>query len=347
MISSALARLNSGVEGVCAFLNVNQAARELTSRFLVGLEPSVLEGYVEALREVAPPSTSWRIYDHCAAMSRIYALFEQFCESILADWIDFRVLNVAFNSLPAKLQDSYAAGFASILSDIHKVRFNHISSSDLIAEYHKALKGEIGYRLTSECLTHHKGNIRWDDINVMFERCGIPLLGEWVANHQSLAHHFQTKSKILEQTISRLSEFVQYRNDSAHALVEIDEILGHDEIVDLADFVMSFCLCLSDYVEKSSIEHLMSSGLATKIGVVAEIKRNNIVVCNVEGATVKMGDVIHLITSNSYGVRTVCGLMLNDVSTDKVVVANAVELGIKLDLPGVRRAHVISTYQEI
>lgn len=342
MLSSALTRLKNGVEGARAFLDANHVAREMASRFQVGLEPSHLEYDFDRLRQIAPSPTAWRIFDHCAAMSRLYALFEQFCESVLADWIEFRTKGVKFVNLPEEIQNAYALGFPIALQDSKKVRYSHLIAADMISEYSNALKGEKEFRLTPECLTSHKGNIRWDEISGMFGRCGVEGLTSWVGLNTNLIDHFQEKKKILEQANSKLSEFVRYRNDAAHGLVAPDEILGRDQICDYAEFIVALCTCLSELVSHSAVEFLISSGIASDIGIVKEVKKNCVVVCNVEGANINLGDRLHLLTHRSCSVRVVNGLMLDDSPKNNIVVAVATEVGIQFDMPGIRRARVVA-----
>ena len=34
-----------------------------------------------------PKTKEWRIYDHCAAVTKLYAIYENFVEDLIRDWL--------------------------------------------------------------------------------------------------------------------------------------------------------------------------------------------------------------------------------------------------------------------
>jgi hypothetical protein len=183
MFSSSLHRLEAGLDGMRSYLAANVIARALASHAPCGMEPDFVQFDLASLLDAAPDATQWRVLDHCAAVGRTYALFEQFCEALLAEWIAFRANGISFAELPEKMRVSYAEQFPSMLSDTSKVRYGHILASDLIADYHCALSGATAYKLTPEVLTRHTANLRWQDLVDIFNRSGLPGLDEWVGQH--------------------------------------------------------------------------------------------------------------------------------------------------------------------
>lgn len=338
MFSQALNRVELGVDWASAFLRANNSARSLVVNHQLGLEPSALEMSVADVAVAAPQATQWRVLDHCAAVGQIYALFEQFCEGILSDWITFRSQDCKFAELPQQFRISYATGFAIILGELGKVRYHHLSGPDLIAEYHAALNGEATYALAPECLTYHRNNIRWTEVTELFQRVGIMDLDTWTGRHPAMLSHFETERKILELVQSKLAGLVGYRNDAAHGLVAVDEILGMEELLNHAEFVRALCNALSERMLKEGLAYLESIGKASVVGVVTEVFGSHISVCNMEGTTVRSNDTFYLVSPTNAVVRTVESLMLDDKPVPEAVIVNPTELGIKFDEPVRKRA---------
>jgi hypothetical protein len=39
------------------------------------------------LVKVTPNEIPWKVYDHCATVTRLYAIYERFIEDIISDWL--------------------------------------------------------------------------------------------------------------------------------------------------------------------------------------------------------------------------------------------------------------------
>jgi len=311
------------------YLAANVIARDLAAVASCGMEPDFLQFDLASLRSAAPDATQWRVLDHCAAVGRIYALFEQFCEALLAEWIAFRTDGVQFSELPDKMRVSYAEQFPSMLSDTFKVRYAHIVASDMIGDYHHALSGGRNFKLTPEVLTRHNANLRWLDVVEIFNRSGLTGLDEWISQHPKLTLHFETKKRIVEQTTAKLAEFVQYRNDAAHGAVVVDEILGSEDLLDRANFIRALCGAIDQLVLKESLAYLLETGHLAQIGSVTEVFSNNVVVCILEGARIERGSKLFLATERTCDEFTVASLMLENVDVEEAVLAKPREVGIK------------------
>jgi hypothetical protein len=341
LFSSALTRLVSGVDCTIAYLNANNRALSIATRLSEGLEPSLLEEEIHSLRRIGPPPTQWRILDHCAAVGRLYALWEQFCEGILSDWIAFRTQGCIFNDLPEKIRISYAEGIVLVLGSLSRLQFQHISEVSLIKEYNTALSGGTGYLLSPECLTYHKNNLRWPEVVDMFSRCGIEDLEQWVARHPTLETHFQSQRKLVELSSAKLTSLVQYRNDAAHGLVEVTEILGAEELRDTAEFVVALATIMEELLSKHALDNMLGRGTANGLGKISETYSDNVTVCIIEGAKLAVGDDVYLLGDRVCWRRKVRSLHLDGNDAQTVTIAKPAEVGVKFDGKTPKRANVI------
>ena len=45
------------------------------------------EELFNALIQDIPKATEWRVYDHCAVVTQLYAIYERFVEALITDWL--------------------------------------------------------------------------------------------------------------------------------------------------------------------------------------------------------------------------------------------------------------------
>jgi hypothetical protein len=208
----------------------------------------------------------------------------------------------------------------------------------MISEYNSALSGSVEYNLAAECLTYHKNNLRWDDLLEIFNRCGVSDLSQWVSRHPALIGHFETDKKIIEQTSSKLTNFIQYRNDAAHGLVDVEQILGFEELKDYADFIGCLCSSFDQLLNKHALKHLGDQEKASSVGLVSEVFHGNRTVCVMEGVALQVNDRLIVTNERTCFERIVVGLMMDNVASQQVVVAVPAEVGIKFDAVVPKRA---------
>ena len=338
MIFSSFARAVSDLEAAKSFFTTNVKIRILLSQAESLLEPDYLSDELNEISSEAPQTLQWRVQDHCAAVGRIYAIFEQFCESILSEWVDFRVQSCTMSMLPERMASAYPDGVLFLMSSIKQVRYSHLSEASIISEYYKALNNQSDFRIAPECLTHHRNNLRLPDVFEIFDRCGISDCEQWIASHPKMADHFQSQRKVNELAASKLFNFVQYRNDAAHGTVSVDEVLGQNEIEDYCEFFRSLMTALYEVVTKHAIDWLESNDNAKMIGSVSEIYQDNVIVAHIEGARISAGDTVYLRSLRSCVTRKILQIKVDDKSEECVILARPVEVGLKLDGTPLKKA---------
>jgi hypothetical protein len=261
----------------------------------------------------------------------MYAIYENYSEELLVDWIHFCTNRCAFNKLPDSISIAYPIGFSKIVAMLPSQRYPTLTVPSLVSNYHKALSGAAGseYQIDPDCLTYHNNNLRINELTEIFKNCGISELSSWVTNSPTLEKHFGTREKLNELTTSKLANFIQYRNDSSHGIVSPDEIIGHEDLMDFTNFFRSLGDCLSQLVSWKKIELCRSLGTAHKTGTVTEVFQGaGAFILVSEGRRIEVGQSIFIHHGSSVIEATISSMQLNNVSVSEWEGNQGTELGL-------------------
>ena len=342
MFRTALERLEAGIGEVVAYATTNDSIRAQLGDMPEMGTPTSVEARLLQVAAKVPASAQWKVMDHCAAIGRLYALYEQYAESVLSDWLSFRRQDLKFSELPEELQGSYRIGFAEVLGSLSEAKYSHLSFDAMVTEYSKSSRGEVSYTLYPECLIYHRNNLRLAELTAITGRCEAGDFGHWLADSRDIAGHFESKKKLTELSESKLKDFVQYRNDAAHGGIATDEIMGLQQIGDLADFLLALCRSYNQMIDHTALNYMIEREAAHKIGMVSEVYSGNIVVGIVEGTALRVGDRIATLTEKSCHYHSIVSLQLDNRSVDHVEVANSREVGFGLSSPALNRAKLVT-----
>lgn len=329
MRDGALISIQGEIENARRFLRVNQASRALVALGTDQSEPSLLDYAVYDIAKIGLSRSTWRVLDDCAAVNRIYAVFEQFVEALLGDWIIERSRSEKFGALPESIRISYSRGIADILSSLNQARYNHLSERELISGFNDALGGKIGYRLFPECLTRHKNNFRWSELAEVFARSGIDNLSDWISHSARLRDFFESDDRLSEQAESKLSELIGYRNDASHGAVEVDQILGSDALEELSDFIEALASDLMDLIRDRWTDWLIKIDNAHDIGSISEKFSANVRIAICERVTLSVGQKVVVRKARFCRMVEILELRIDDVGHSFVTVGGAKEIGLR------------------
>jgi hypothetical protein len=88
--------------------NLNQQELEHSSEF-------------SSLLKIVPNDIEWQVYDSCAAVTRLYAIYESFVENLIEEWIRLLPKIVSnYSELGEKIQNTHREGTARLLLDLNK-----------------------------------------------------------------------------------------------------------------------------------------------------------------------------------------------------------------------------------
>lgn len=333
MFSTALEVLKAEASSLRSFIAASHSMRLIVGHVPFTLEPSHLEADLNHIANIAPDSTRWRVMEHSLVVGRLYAIYETFCETLLGDWIDFLTARMKFEELPEKLIEYYPHGFSAMVAMVPSPRYPLLTKESLVSNYYSALQGALEYSLNPECLIHHKNNFRLSELSEVFGRCGVGDIGGWLSKNTELVAALSDDSnRSLELIKTRLSDFIQYRNDSSHGSVSPDEILGYDELGELIEFIIVFCNALDGLVRWKMMECLLQLGEARHIGYISEVfRKSEACICTTKESKFFVGQSVFLRKGADFTEEKIKSVRYYDKDVSEFDAKDGVELGLRFE----------------
>lgn len=296
------------------------------------------EFVITTLIQDIPKAGEWRVYDHCAVITRLYAIYERFVEELVTDWI--RLMPEMFplySELEDRVRDTHQMGVGQLLLNLKKSRFQHLSIEGVVRGLFRGVTDEDKYELVPDAFLLHEQNLRKNVLENLFADVGISNAWNWVEKHRAVKY-FVKEIRASENTAEgELNELISYRNDAAHG-APIDNVLGSSALLELCDFVEALCQALAEVVIYRIISRKTSIGQAREIGLITEwFKQPKAAVAKVKETTLAVGGSLFLVSE----ARSYCHLVTienikiqeggNDVEKEQVKITSESEVGLKFN----------------
>jgi hypothetical protein len=285
------------------------------------------------LLEVVPDESEWQVCDHCAAVTRLYAIYERFVEDLISDWLRFLPEIIScYSDLGEKIQNTHREGVGRLLLDLNKNRFQHLSIDKVVQGLFSGITGAEKYALLPEAFLLHEQNLRKGAIEDLFRGAGIENAWKWVINHREIKYFVEEVRGSQNTAGGELKQLIDYRNEAAHG--SVDEILGTQELLDLGDFVEALCKALAELVTYQVIFRKTLISQAKEIGIITEwFKKPRAAVAKVRGTTLSVGGSLWLVSeSSSYcQLAKIESIHINDIPKEQEEITSEIEVGLKLD----------------
>jgi MAE_28990/MAE_18760-like HEPN len=288
-----------------------------------------------ALIEAIPSEREWLVYDRCAVVTRLYAIYERFVEDLISDWLQIiPVLVSSYSDLGEKIQNTHRQGIGRLLVDLNKNRFQHLSVEKVVEGLFCGITSTGKYELLPEAFLLHEQNLRKDVLERLLAEAGIENAWKWVINHREIKYFVEEVRGSQNTAEGELKQLVDYRNEAAHGAV--DQILGTQELLDLGDFVEALCKALAELVTYHVILQQTSIGQAREIGKITEwFKKSKAAVAKVKDIKLNVGESLFLVLVNDklsycYSAK-IESIKMNDIFQHQVEIASEAEVGLKFD----------------
>ena len=228
------------------------------------------EELFNALIQDIPKATEWRVYDHCAVVTQLYAIYERFVEALITDWLLILPgLVPCYAELDERIQNTHQTGVGRLLIDLKKDRYKHLSNQKVIRGLFHGVNGEDEYELLTDAFLLHEQNLHKDILEKLLAGAGISNTWVWVDKHRAVKNFVEEISGTQDTAAGKLSLLISYRNDAAHG-EPIDNFLGFEALLELCDFVESLCQALAELVTFQVIELKKTGGEVKVIGELTE-----------------------------------------------------------------------------
>lgn len=341
MYAAFLERTQLSIEALKQHLATSEALRSVIHEKTLSCqrEPLCFSRSLLSI-ETAPDRLEWRVIDHCAAVTRVYAIYEQFAQEMIREHLGLLQEHIPFSNLPGELKASYRRGLATILEKKEGPRYGHINLSNLVDQYSLALSDKA-YVLEPLALLIQEQNLRLPELTRLFTACGIPNINAWIDKHRSIKKFFDEGERLAASAEHEMLELIKYRNDAAHGSIHIDDLLGLDYLYEFCDFVSAICEAISERVQLNGIECLIDNGIAERRGKVAECIKSDEVLIGMMTGKFFVGDTIYLCGDDYCIAREIINLQVEGVDHAEVSLLEPTELGLAIDKPGRKKASII------
>jgi hypothetical protein len=299
MFSALLGRLKDDIGAVKAILLVHDTLRALVAV----APPAGATDPLAQLRLNAPQVGGWKIYDHSAAFTRLYAIYERFVFDLITAWLDMLPQHYpAYSDLPDSVKSGHRIGVAEILSKYGGDRYRHLTEEQTIRGLYEGISGARSFSLLPEAFLIDDQNLRPGTLEKLFKKVGIDDCLGWICNHGVVDKFIQDVRANASTVESELKNFILYRNAAAHG--DVSEIASLEEINKSADFIMYVCEALAELVASNVIDRLLVTNKADKVGTVVRTLSNEIVAVAFEQITITIGDEFYIVREVAcYSVR--------------------------------------------
>ncbi|EIZ1412108.1 MAE_28990/MAE_18760 family HEPN-like nuclease [Vibrio vulnificus] len=286
--------------------------------------------WLSANAPTAARRTEIKTFSVSSAITRLYAIYELYVETILSDYLDILADLINYSELPEGLRTEYRLGISHILSRIDQGRYSHLNHENVVSKYHAAVSSAEPYQFVTDALVRHEQNLRLNILNNLFSRLGLDNFESWVTTHPLMIDCYDSDTITKENIESRLKDIVDLRNDASHG--EIDNLVNVDIMKSNCDFIASLLEVIRQFVTKNLIIQMEKKDKAIKLGKVTESFGNNgafILRAN-NGISVSTSDKIFIKGTNSFISQDIQSIRINEEGLETVnVVDENTEIGIK------------------
>ena len=337
MFQSLLEQAKDNITTVRSIIKTNENLRQnLLTKNLAIQNPS--QDYLRliyTLKKDIPKTRSWRIYDHCAAVTKLYAIYENFVEDLIRDWVKLLPeLFLDYEDLDERVRNTHQFGVGKLLLDLNKSRYEHLSLETIINGLYSGVKTPSAYQLLPDAFLLHEQNLRKEILEKLLTDAGIVNSWQWLNKHQAMKNFIEEIRGSQNTVEGELNELISYRNDAAHG-GEIDNFLNHQTLLELCDFIESICQALVDLLTYKAIEQKAKIGKAQKIGKITEwYPKPQAGVANLENTFLQKNYKLFLVNENIAYCRAVIvrDIQENDISCNEITITETKEIGLKFDV---------------
>jgi len=283
------------------------------------------------LRSQAPKKLTWQILDHCAAISRIYALYERGIEDLVAMYMGYLPqVSPSYAGLAESLRIQHRVGVGQILlkwSPTHPV-FGSINEPNIAAGLADGLRARP-YSLLTDAFLIDPENLRTSALTRLFRGLGFENSFAWVRKYDVVRIFCAAKLTGTATADSFLDEFVRIRNEAAHG--NVSNIAGVTLISDYTQFIGAVAEALAALLRTHLVRAGTASNCATVLGDVVHAWSGHVVgVRAVCGEAVAIGDRLYAGTRDILPV-TIQSLRIGKVDHPSLLLHNGFEFGLQLD----------------
>ncbi len=349
-IEFILKKVNQDIDSIREFIQTNDRLRKIADKGIVNIQQSKdhqedNQEIIELLKRT-PDLDKWRLYEHCAVVTRLYAIYEDFVKNLISTWLRYLPKLVEnYLDLDERIRSTHREGVGRILLELKKDRFQnqYLNENQVIIGLFNGTKGKNkNYKLLQQAFLLHNQNLRKDVLEKLFADAGISNAWEWVIKHRKVINFTREIEESKNNYEKELNQLISYRNEAAHGAVDVDEILFTPQLLNLGNFIKSLCPALAELVTYEIFKKQTDTGKAKEIGkvtewyekskaAVAKINNSNL---SINNSNLSIGTNVLLVkeTSSDCRLARIESIKVNDTPLESIEITNKIEVGLKFDI---------------
>ena len=330
MFSSFSTRLRTEVDTIKLVLDAHDSLRASVYPSV----PSQLEvqsdAQLDQIRGSGLLKPAWQIYDHCAAFTRLYAIYEQFVDDLASDYLRILPqLYKRFPDLPQNVRTQLRLGIGHILGKLGKEGpYKELAETQVIEGWAQGLSGQPSYSLLSNAFLIDPQNYRAAALANLFRYLGFDDCWAWIEKHPAMTGYMSRERDSNETPQTLLHDFVEYRNKASHT--GVGEIVATEEIKSIAEYVTVLCETLSQLLMRQVVQRKMELGEAVRVGLVIHRFSNLIVGSRMTSGSVSVGEEVVILQKHSCQTANIVSIQIGQTSHTHLDLAEGQEIGLRL-----------------
>jgi hypothetical protein len=343
MFSSFTSRLTREVQTLKLVLDTHDSMRDLIFRAETTPdgtdEPTArpdsdTERAVGGIRKTAPSKLPWQVYDHCAAFTRLYAVYEQFIDDLVREYLRMLPkLYSRYEELPARVTTQHRVGIGQILFKLGKDGpYKELEERTVIKDLAHGLLGNSDYILLPDAFLIDPQNYRAEALIKLFSYVGFEDCWAWIEKHPLVVAFMQGRRDPENETPKTLlRDFVENRNLASHTL--IGGTVATEEIKSIADFVLVLGDVLAQLVMKQVVQRKKAIGEAAAVGAVLHKFSDQIVGVKMSAGRIAVGDTLAVVQKRTCYNAAVSSIRIQQATHERLDVREGEEIGLRLTAP--------------
>lgn len=329
--------LQKDIENLCKYIVNNKN----TKSFINNVQKNKSNHQQEALG-LDFNNVDIRIFEYNCYIISLYGYFEQFIESILAEYIDdISSLHQNYQELPRGIKINNIKKSAELLNNLDLPKYKSLNANIIIKTLNENIENN-STKINTEAFSHHSANFRINTINDLFKTVGVPQIGKDICAYLPLKEtlhaenpHYQCLD--LKQIFVIIDDLAERRNHIAHGVIS-DNILEPDALLNTSKFISEFSQALNDHLHSLVLSRIVDENELTpnikyvKLEMIA-VYNNEILCVNSSGNNFEIGSEMIVTSNNAPYTKQVkiIGIEVNRKSVTHISSNESLDIGLRVN----------------